>query len=164
MDKGTAITALIIVSVTVAPFLIMSYRAASKRRKLRHQLNLLAKEANCSIDSYDAWGNSVIGIDNRQAILFALQFGENEKPISIKIQELKSCSLMHPMQQLGAGNPKPEKRKELGLEICYKLKEKPDEFIRFLPPHQELPFDGKELQLAKKWCDIISRHIDIHYN
>jgi len=164
MDKGTAITALIIVSVTVAPFLLMNYRAGTKRRKLRTSLNKLATALNCSISRYDSWGNSIIGIDEQQSVLFSLQFGTDEKPLSVRIKDLQYCSLMHPMQALAAGQPHPATRNELGLDIVYKLKDKPGEFISFLPANQDLPYDRKELELAKKWCDIISRHISTHYN
>ncbi|SEP61202.1 hypothetical protein [Flavobacterium urocaniciphilum] len=146
MDFSFISIAITLFVVCVLPFLLYSLKN-NKKRKIRFlNLEKIANQNNAVIHEKDIWNQSIIGIDNKNKMLFfSKSSDEFDKFISVNISDLHSCSI-----EKTVSNHKAIEKLELELKFA----DKPTIVLEFFNIKVSRIIIN-ELELIQKWHKLL---------
>lgn len=156
MDTPTIITAVIIVLIFIAPFVLINRHNRKKEQPLLQALWRIAKKNNCSVSQHDIWNNAAIGIDEANSMVFFTQkVNSIETAQQLALTEIKKCRIISTNKT--AGNKDDGNFKEvdkLELAFAYKEKNNAETVLEFYNSDINSSSLTGELELAERWCKI----------
>jgi hypothetical protein len=160
MNLGLII--LIVAGLILMIIIVVSVINSKKKKRVNFidPLNQFAGELNAKISHFEIWNNSIIGIDEEQNLILAIQktTGGNKR-ISVYLAEIQKCRVAE-ISRLTAskeGNSKAFDR--IDLVFMNKEKSKSDVSIEIYNADTDRLTLAGELQLANKWNKIVNDKI-----
>ena len=159
MNLERTIIALIIVLVCIFPILILKLRSGLKKTKFVKLLVKLAQDHNTSIGQYDHWNNSIIGLNKNGTKVFTVildqGFTRNEV---ITLALFKNCDLVN--DTAGPASIEGHLNRSNNVQLKLEGKDGHAKRINFYNIDKDGPLLSDELELAKKWCEILNKCIE----
>ncbi|WBU88454.1 hypothetical protein [Cellulophaga omnivescoria] len=163
MDLGTDITAIIIISVCLLPFIFIARSRKKREKKMLASLEEIAKENNCTVNDYDINADFIIGIDHKQNQVF---YYKSEEGVinqgAVNLTGIKKCKIATHTQTINAKNRKEYVVKGLDLKFIPRYNQDPEVSFTVYDSDLKMQLTG-ELQLAKKWETLINKKLQ-HFN
>src|SRR5690606_36049536 len=94
MDLGTILTAIIMLSICIVPFILMNRRKKKRIKQLYNNFITYISSNNLTIGQHEVCGDFVLGVDNTSKyILFIKQSKSISTEVCIPIASVSSCQL-----------------------------------------------------------------------
>jgi hypothetical protein len=161
MDFGTAITALIVIVITILPFLLVTLSNKKTKKQILKELITMSNLKNSTVTQFDLWNNSALGIDSKGRTLHYFRKTNGEAVWNhVDLSEVQRCRL------LDQSRPVNELVNDLSIErlelaFTHFKKEKEDILLEFYNKEYDGIQAQHELLLAKKWSDIVNQRLEI---
>lgn len=162
MDSGATIAGLVILLIIIIPFLRMRNSSAKKKKQMLKGLMDLASKNNCTIDQYDWWNKSSIGIDqSRQMIFFTHTVKGEDRPQQINLADIQQCRVVNASRTVTTKNGTYKLVEKLEL-VCSSLdKNRAEQVLEFYNSNYDSLTLSGELQLVEKWCKLLNDLISV---
>jgi len=160
MDSGTTIAGGIFILFCIILFILVNRSKKKKEKQFLLPLSRLAEKENCKVSRYDIWNDSVIGIDEATSLVFVIRkINDTETSQRINLAEIFRCRVAEVSRISGPkeGNLKAFDRIDL-VFVC-KDKSKADIVVEFYNANTDRLTLTGELQLAEKWCMLLSNKV-----
>ncbi|MEY4875083.1 MAG: hypothetical protein RL708_232 [Bacteroidota bacterium] len=160
MDLGTTITALVIVLICIAPFVVMSRSNKKREKRFLQSLSELAKKSNSTILQHDIWLNAAIGIDEAtNMIFFTKKVTDIETAQQVALAEIQKCRVINTSKTVNNNGSNFKAIDKLELAFNYHDKNKAETLFEFYDANAVGSTLSGELQLVDKWCKIANDKI-----
>lgn len=163
MDLGTAIVAIIIILICIAPFIYINSKNRKREKLLLQSITDAAGHHESKITRYDLWGNSVIGIDEKNFSVYYKRVKEEQEQMEhIQLSQIqKSCvtSTSRVVTEKDGSYKIPEK---LDLTLTYHDRSRGELSLEFYNANHDSLILSGELQLVEKWNGILNDAITAH--
>jgi hypothetical protein len=161
IDTGTILTAVFFLLLCTVPFILLNL---SHRKKVKQNLLLLNREAgkyNLTVSTFNTWGNTSIGMDEKaNVVFFTKKTADGESAKQVWLSEAEKCRIANIKRTEADGNHHYSLTEKLELVFETRGKNKTETALPFF----DILYDGGmltgELQMAEKWCDIINNKIE----
>lgn len=162
IDTGTLLTAVFFLLLCTVPFILLNI---SHKRKVKQNLLLLNGEAakhNLQVSTFNTWGNTSIGMDEKaNVIFFTKRTADGEIAQQVKLAEATKCRIANIKRSESDGGHHYSLTEKLELVFEMRDKSKTETAL----PFYDILYDGGmltgELQVAEKWCNIINNKIAV---
>lgn len=159
MDLESGLIGAIITAICIFPFVIMYYNRVKKEKKTLEILQKTAQEQNCNIHKHEFCGDFVLGLDDKQKIVFFLK-KKKEKTISqfVNLNEIQLCKIVKQSRgsNNGAGNTGVIER----IDLSFVPATKANGDLRFELYDEDVNMQlSGELQFAEKWVAQINESL-----
>lgn len=155
MDLGASLTVLIFTLILVVPFILIKRKSGQKGKQLRQELFALAEADNLKIVQFDAWNNSVIGLDDKNEQLIFISNIKSEKTVrQIPLRKILKTRVINTNRTAGQNNTRIIDKLELAF--MPKVSSEPEILLEFYNSDHDLLVLSGELQLVEKWAKIIN--------
>jgi hypothetical protein len=153
MDFGSGMIGILLLIFCIIIFVILSRSNRKKDKELLQSLFKTADQSNYSISQYDIWGNSAIGIDKKDKIIFAITHSNNNPVyVQVNLTEIKNCRVIRTNKTVRDEKNSYEVIEKLEMAFSYQEKNKQDMILPFYDAEYEYSTLNGELQLIEKWC------------
>jgi len=139
--------------------LVYIFRKRNEKALLRNLFDI-AKGKNCSINQWDLWSNTAIGLDEEKHILFFIRNTNDNLTQEINLSNVTKCKVVSINSSY---SEKGEKDAVGKLELALFSNDKMKSEIRlefYNTKHDNLTLNG-ELQLVEKWEKIVEKEIQV---
>lgn len=154
MDLGTILTATIMLSICILPFILMNRRKKKRIKQLYHNFMTYASSNNLTIGQHEVCGDFALGLDNTSKyILFIKQSKSTNTELCIPIDNVSSCQLekIYDADNNNKGHFSLDK-----ISLIFQPKDfgsSSSELVLY-DSKDQMQLDG-ELQLGEKWINIL---------
>jgi len=160
IDTGTILTAVFFLLLCTVPFILMNI---SHRKKVKQNLLLLNREAdkfNLAVTTFNTWGNTSIGMDEKaNVVFFTKKTADGDMAHQVALAEAEKCRIANIKRTESDGDHHYSITEKLELVFETRDKKRSGEALPFF----DIQYDGGmltgELQMAEKWCNIINNKI-----
>jgi hypothetical protein len=160
IDKGTILTAIFFLLLFSIPFILLHISRRKREKQNLQLLTLQARKNNLQVSTFNTWGNTSIGMDEKaNVVFFTKKTADGETGQQVVLHETEKCrvSNIKRTQSHDDGNYTLTEKLELVCEPADK--KKAETAFAFY----DMAYDGAiltgELQQAEKWCSIINDKI-----
>jgi hypothetical protein len=158
IDTGTIVTAVFFLLLFSIPFILLNI---SHKKRVKQNLLLLNREAgksNLTVSTFNTWGNTSIGMDEKaNVIFFTKKTPEGDMAQQVTLTETEKCRVANIKRTESDGDHHYSLTEK--LELVFENKKKMETAL----PFYDIQYDGGmltgELQMAEKWCNIINDKI-----
>jgi len=152
MDLGATIVGLIIVVISIIPFVIISSVKKRKEKRLIQSLNNLALQENKNISLHEIWGQNIIGLDKDETAFYAIRkTKDNTTSYKVNLTEMQKCSLINKSKNIKYDDGNATITDKLALSFINKEKEKEEVIVNFYDSEYDNPIMSGVLQIVEKW-------------
>jgi hypothetical protein len=149
MDLQTTIIGMVLIALSVVPFIFLYNKKKAKQQLMVKQLRAQAITSGCNITRHDLWHNTVIGIDdNAKCLFFFRRTKEGE------VQKQAHLAGVTKVYINGADNA----IEKLELVLVHNSSKEPDTVLEFYNSATLMQINT-ELQLVKKWQGIVEESL-----
>ncbi|AXG74108.1 hypothetical protein DVK85_07580 [Flavobacterium arcticum] len=154
METGTIIIGIAIFILIFIPLVLAQTKRKNEEKVILNKLLKTAKDKWCTIEQYDIWNQSAIGIDSTNKTLFFIE-APTKEAVQINLNTIKQCRIVNASRVLENEDIEPMAVRKLELSF---IKTHPEDEIRilFFDANISLQVD-EELKLIKKWHIIIAK-------
>lgn len=160
MELGTTIIGCLVLLLCIIPFIVIGYKRRLESKNKLQELMSYAAKYNSSIQNYELWGNSSIGIDETSHQVFFISLERGSKIFQrIELSHIENCAINNNSSSITANNK--NYRIVEKITLCFSPKDKKLEKQYINIYHAELhqlPIAG-ELNIAEKWNALINASI-----
>lgn len=161
MDFKTIIIWVIILGVTIVPFILIAVRKNLKEKKILMELKNFAEQNNSELSVHEQKENILIGLDKSSKKLFFIKRNkENGPEKAIDLSEFKSCKVINTTRTVGEGATRQSVIDKIDIVLYYCDKNKSFEQLEFYNNKYDRLVLSGEVQLAEKWSEIINSAIN----
>lgn len=148
------ISTLLVLSVFV-PFLLFIFNGTKQTSKIKKQVKALTKNNGFNYKHQEIWRKNFIGISDKDSLAY-IHF-KDDKPFTVetKLSEIESSQIIK--EHASSKNGKSH-LKRLGIELNFKQRTKPNEFLEFFDVDKDVSEDF-EIQRIEKWHSLIKQAI-----
>jgi len=156
MNSGTAISGLIIIVLTLTPFLVMFYNRKRKENKLLLSFKANAAQINCSIDQHELCGDFILGVDKKHSHAFFIKQSKSDLVFqAVDLSAYRDCRVAiktrkveHELSSLVINER---------VELIFKSGQKEQGEMRFelFDENVNMQLSG-ELQCAENWAQLFN--------
>lgn len=159
MDWGTALIGLIVILITLLPFVVMYYNRVKMVNKMLHALNENARHHNCKINQHELCGDFILGIDeNSKFVFFFKQKKEEDISLFVDLTKIQSCMVGTKTKHLKNDSGSHSKVEQVELSFVPTQNGKEATKFELYDVEKNYQLSG-ELQIADKWSKLINVHI-----
>ncbi len=152
MDREIIIVTIVLMTICILPFYLMSRKNIRKKKHALEKLQGFAAKNACNITHKDLWSGSAIAIDpSNKLLLYSTNGADSDAYRIFGLVGLRDCAVIKSENAGGA-------IKKLGLLLSFS--NSPDLDIEFYNENRQMALNH-ELELANKWKDIISTQIKL---
>jgi hypothetical protein len=157
MEPITALFGMLILLITLLPFILSHFNRVKKESNLLKGIHLFAEQNNCNISSYEICNDFIIGIDESQNQLFFLKESLPEHgKTSIDLNHFKTCKTSRKTKTIDTKQGSSTVTEELNLCFTDDSKIKQQINLLLFGERMNLHLNG-ELQFAEKWEKRLNR-------
>jgi hypothetical protein len=158
MDLGASIVGMIVILICTIPFVLISVNNRKKGEELRQRLFDFAKKSNFTVNRFDSWHRSSIGIDDQNDVIFFTRTVKDQAFLQqINLSEIQKCRVIITRKTASSSGG----IDILELAFTYQNKQKSDVILEFYnAAHDSLTLSG-ELQMVEKWGKIVNDKIAV---
>jgi hypothetical protein len=158
LDTGTIVTAVFFLLLFSIPFILLNI---SRKKREKRNLLLLNREAgktNLTVSTFNTWGNTSIGMDEKaNVVFFTKKTPDGDTAQQVTLAETEKCRVANIKRTESDGDHHYSLTEK--LELVFENKKKTETAL----PFYDIQYDGGmltgELQMAEKWCSIINDKI-----
>lgn len=140
--------------LTTIPFVMISRKQKIRKRKKIESLRLFAQEYNATLFQTEMWGNYALGLDNFNDQLFYI--GRSDEKIIVDLSTIKYCEVNKITE---SSDPEGVNLYTTGVELIFYGRKSDPVILPFYDSVYDSPQMNFEIQLAKKWENIINTDI-----
>lgn len=157
MDSNNIVLLSIFVLATFSLIVFFKIRNKSKEKKIFSNLKFFAQENNCLISSYDHWDKSLIGISNAEhpKLFFIRKIYNIDYREILDLADVSSCKLVKEERHVNVNKEKITVTDKIGLVFTFHSYGRPDVYLEFYNNEYDQWTIWTELELAKKWTEIV---------
>ncbi len=156
MDHGTLITAIVIITICVAPFILITRFRVRREKKILKELTGLATRNHCRITRHEFGRGFVIGVDEEsQYTFFIKKHKEEMKEQYVDLKEVKACRLIEQYHTLKQAGNTINTIERLALGFTKTDPNQHEVVFEFYNEEEKMQLSG-ELQLLEKWNKIVN--------
>ncbi|MFM6925881.1 MAG: hypothetical protein ACKOU7_10310 [Ferruginibacter sp.] len=160
LDTGTILTAVFFLLLCIIPFILLNI---SHRKRVKQNLQLLNREAGkyqVSVNTFNTWGNTSIGMDeNANVIFFTKKTADGDTAQLVALTETEKCRIANIKRTESDGDHHYSLTEKLELVFESRDKKKAETALAFFDIEHDGGMLTGELQMAEKWCNIINHKI-----
>ncbi|NUM50744.1 MAG: hypothetical protein HUU48_06470 [Flavobacteriales bacterium] len=147
MDTGIIIVGIILIVLSILPFVLAQRNRRKRERKLFQSLSNIATKQNCKITQYECSDDYIIGIDETSNfLLFFKQIKDTEFSQFLNLSEIQSCKTIN----ISRTNGSIKKIDRLELHFLSKTKKNPDTILELYSSDNRMQL-GDDLLLVERW-------------
>ncbi|WP_152594392.1 hypothetical protein [Cellulophaga sp. E6(2014)] len=121
MDTSFMTICLVLVGIIFIPFFLFNMSGKSASKKVKEAAKALSTKNKLTISQSELWGNSYIGIDEKEQKIVFLKFSENEiYERVVAISSIKDCMILEQRKFFKVKNKKDSHLEKLDLKITLK--------------------------------------------
>ncbi|WFO17960.1 hypothetical protein M601_010440 [Cellulophaga baltica 4] len=121
MDTSFITICLVLVGIIFIPFFLFNMSGKSASKKVKEAAKALSTKNKLTISQSELWGNSYIGIDEKEQKIVFLKFSENEiYERVVAISSIKDCMILEQRKFFKVKNNKDSHLEKLDLKITLK--------------------------------------------
>lgn len=162
---STILTGIILIAVTAGIILFLAALNKKKTERRNRELINVASKAGASLglsfSSMEIFKDKIIGLDGVKRQLLILDFLNDNTVISIRLADIKECSLKKEYEQVNFGNEKKTDMEQRLNKIClrFSFRNRPDHFfLSFYDSMLHSVYEIAELEAkAKHWELLLSK-------
>jgi hypothetical protein len=161
MDKASTIIGIVIVTMTVLPFLIYNIFKNMKKMKFRKNFMEFSEKSNLKLSKHDIWKNRyAIGIDSDSKRLLYYNIKENKPGATlIELSEVQKCRVVSTDRHVKSQNTINDKTNRLELIITYNNSGVPENILEFYKNPEFMP-GTEDFAHADTWLSIINSNLE----
>ena len=164
MDIQSAIIAISLILISVAPFYFMIRNNKKKANQFLSTLQEVARKNNRSIDQHDIWNHAAIGTDQQfDMIFFAKKTKEGSTQQQISLADVQRSRVVNSTRSVTTNNGRFNVTDKIELAFSLHDKTKPEILLNFFDVNTDGLSVTKELRMAEKWAELINAKIN-HYS
>jgi len=155
MDLGTILTATIMLSICVLPFILMNRKKKRRIKKLQQNFMDFISEKGQNIGENEICGDFVIGLDNiSKHLYFIKQNQSTDIQVCIPINTITDCKLEKIYEIDSNSMDQSTALDKVLLTFTTKEAQSKNKTLILFDSDDQMQLDG-ELQLGEKWSKII---------
>lgn len=156
MDTTSAIIGIIVLSLCILPFLVLSKNSRKKTKQTIGVLRIMATEHGTTIENFEIDNTFIIGMNPEQDKLFFFKktATENYKKV-IDLNKFQACSLLKETRTIGEKNNYYTIIERLALTFNPTPTDKSENELEFYNSNKTIQLSG-EFQAIEKWSKIIN--------
>ncbi|WP_158285051.1 hypothetical protein [Arenibacter aquaticus] len=159
MNISMPLLSVLLVLVTVIPFLILNYSGKGEAKMLRKKADSLKKEFNLKFNLEENWGNSFIGLDTEcNTLVFLKVFDGVVATEIIDLAAVDKSEIIKKDKVVRNAHGKEVVLEKLDLRIAFFDTGKPDKLLNFYDL-EDVYLEDYELRRAEKWNAAIANTI-----
>ncbi|QXP55947.1 hypothetical protein H0I25_18110 [Cellulophaga sp. HaHa_2_95] len=159
MDTSFITICLVLVGIIFIPFFLFNMSGKSASKKVKEAAKALSTKNKLTISQSELWGNSYIGIDEKEQKIVFLKFSENEiYEHVVAISSIKDCMILEQRKFFKVKNKKDSHLEKLDLKITLKSGQ-PFE-LNFYDETLNYSEDF-EVKRVQKWKSLINQFLTI---
>lgn len=159
MDLGTILTAAIMLSICVLPFILMNRKKQKRIKQLHSNFIKNITEKGLIIGQHEVCGNIVIGFDSTLTQLFFLKQNHKiDRNISIPLNSIIDCKIEKSYEIDNNSMDQSTSLDKIVLTLTTKEAQSKNHRLVLFDCNDRMQLDG-ELQLGEKWLKIIQEKI-----
>ncbi|MFI8603150.1 hypothetical protein ACIGCP_01730 [Cellulophaga baltica] len=121
MDTSFITICLVLVGIIFIPFFLFNMSGKSDSKKVKEAAKALSTKNKLTISQSELWGNSYIGIDEKEQKIVFLKFSENEiYERVVAISSIKDCMILEQRKFFKVKNKKDSHLEKLDLKLTLK--------------------------------------------
>lgn len=160
MDIQSAIIALSLILISVAPFYFMIRNNKKKANQFIQNLQDMASKNNLSITQHDVWNNAAIGTDrNMEMVFFVKKTKEGAIQQQIQLDDIQRTRVVNSSRSVTTNNGRFNVTDKIELAFSSYDRTKPEILLNFFDVSTDGLSVTKELRMAEKWSELINTKI-----
>lgn len=159
MNTGIAIIGVLIVVISIIPFILVSRAKRKKEKRLRSEIAGMAKSHGCSISMLDVLKDYAVGADeNKHFIFFYKHQNGNETKLAINLADIQSCRVINSTRTIGGRDSQYVITDKVALCLTPVEKSNPEIHLELYSADDGTQLVG-ELELVEKWSKAINNQL-----
>jgi len=159
MDTSFITICLVLVGIIFIPFFLFNMSGKSASKKVKEAAKALSTKNKLTISQSELWGNSYIGIDEKEQKIVFLKFSENEiYERVVAISSIKDCMILEQRKFFKVKNKKDSHLEKLDLKITLKSGQSFE--LNFYDEKLNYSEDF-EVKRVQKWKSLINQFLTI---
>ncbi len=164
MDIQSAIIALGLILISIAPFYFMIRNNKKKAIQFLNTLQEMARKNSRSIDQHDIWNHGAIGTDQQfDMVFFAKKTKEGSTQQQIVLGDIQRSRVINSTRSVTTNNGRFNVTDKIELAFSPQDRTKPEILLNFFDVNTDGLAVTKELRMAEKWAELINAKIN-HYS
>ena len=160
MDSVTIVIGAVLLLLCVVFYVLNINSKKKKERQMLQILEGVAGSADCRISKYDILNHAIIGFDeSSKSVLVSRNVAGEESSQIINLGEIQRCRVAELRRSVGTKEGTIKAFDRIDLVFVNKNKNKPDVSVEFYNATIDRLTLAGELQLADKWCKIVTEQI-----
>jgi hypothetical protein len=160
MELESLVIFLIMVLIIIIPVVIINRKKKLKEKKLVQVLFDMAENKNSTINEYDNWNETAIGIDKAlQRIFFVRKTIENQITREIDLKEMEKCRFINTNRVINNKETSQKIIEKLELGFTFRDVKKAELILEFYNLNYDSLSLRDEINLAGKWSEIANSEI-----
>ncbi|KVV13142.1 hypothetical protein [Flavobacterium sp. TAB 87] len=158
MDLNSAIIGIVLIIISVLPFIILRNNRKKRTKETIQQLTQLANDQQSTIHDYEIGTNFIIGIDNeKKSVFFIQKIGKKENSKVINLNDFHTFTLIKNERTIGDKKNNYTVIERLALTFAPASASTLDHELEFYDSNKTVQPSG-ELQSIEKWAQLIKEH------
>lgn len=147
MDTGIIIVGIILIALSILPFVLAQRNRRKRERKLFQSLSNIATKQNCEITQYECSDDYIIGIDETSNFLFFFkQIKDTKVSQFLNLSEIQHCKTIN----ISRTNGSIKKIDKLELSLLSSSNSKANIILELYNSEERMQL-GDDLQLVERW-------------
>ena len=164
MDIQSAIIALSLILISVAPFYVMIRNNKKKANEFLNTLQEMARENSRNIDQHDIWNHAAIGTDPQfDMVFFVKKTKEGSTQQHIPLADIQRTRVINSTRSVTTNNGRFNVTDKIELAFSFQDRTKSEMLLNFFDVNTDGLSVTKELRMAEKWAELINAKIN-HYS
>ena len=160
MDVQSAIIALSLILISVAPFYFMIKNNKKKANQFIQTLQDMAGKNNLSIAQHDVWNHAAIGTDPQmEMVFFNKRTKEGVTQQQIQLDDIQRTRVVNSSRSVTTNNGRFNVTDKIELAFSSHDRTKPEILLNFFDVNTDGLSVTKELRMAEKWSELVNSKI-----
>lgn len=160
MDIQSAIIALSLILISLAPFYFMIRNNKKKANQFIQTLNDMAQKNNRTVTQLDVWNHAAIGADqNMDMIFFTKQTKEEVTQQQILLNDIQGSRVVNSTRSVTTNNGRFNVTDKIELGFSSHDRTKPEILLNFFDVNTDGLSVTRELKMAEKWSELVNAKV-----